>query len=240
MHMSAPKFLLEVRDLSAGYDGRDIVQSVSLTVSPGEIISIIGHNGAGKSTLFKAIFGVIPASHGETLWAGVPVSKRSPRNWRSLGMAYVPQGGRVFLPLSVEENLQIAALAVGANVEGSERELIDHLFPALKAKVKKRASTLSGGERQMLALACSLLGSPRLLLLDEPSLGIAGNLVSEIFSLIHDLCRLSALSVILIEHKVKRALEISNRAYVIRRGTVVFTGNAGDLLSEQRLREVYF
>ena len=232
--------MLEVRDLSAGYDGRDIVRSVSLMVYPGEIVSVIGHNGAGKSTLLKAIFGVVTASGGEILWEGQIVRGGNPRRWRELGMAYVPQGGRVFLPLSVEDNLQIASLAVRTRSQGVEYDMVNKLFPVLREKAKRRAGTLSGGERQMLALACSLLVNPRLLLLDEPSLGIAGKLVSETFSLIRKLCKVSTLSVILVEHRIKSALEISDRVYVIRQGRTVFSGNARELLDEQRLKEVYF
>jgi branched-chain amino acid transport system ATP-binding protein len=233
--------MLRVNDLSAGYGDRNIVENIDLEVAGGEIVSLIGHNGAGKSTLLKAIFGVIPISRGEVLWRGSLVKAMTPKCWRAVGMAFIPQGGRVFLPLSVGENLQIASM-VTRHTEGTreeEEEVIEGLFPVLAKKARNLASALSGGERQMLALACGLLGRPRVLLLDEPSLGLSSDLTDELFLLIRDLGKRRGIGLLIVEQKVRRALEISDRAYVLRRGGVVFDGSAGELLDEKRLREVY-
>jgi branched-chain amino acid transport system ATP-binding protein len=203
-------------------------------------VALIGHNGAGKSTLLKSIFGLVPIWQGKIYLQGIETTSPSPRVLLQSGVAYVPQGNRVFTDLTVQENLQMAGITLTNKQslkDGIERALT--LFPMLKPRVKQRAGTLSGGEKQMLALANALILSPRLLLLDEPSLGLAPRSVSEALSQIRQISRDAHVAVLIVEQKVREVLKISNRVYVLRNGLVSFIGQSAELADDAKLREVY-
>jgi branched-chain amino acid transport system ATP-binding protein len=231
---------LRVIDLVAGYAKKQVLNGVSLEVSRGEIVALIGHNGAGKSTLLKAVFGMIPFWQGKVSFNGEVVKSPKPREWLRMGVAYVPQGNRVFTDLTVQENLEMGGIPLPvkqAVKDGMER--VFTLFPALKERLKQRAGTLSGGEKQMLALANALILSPNRLLLDEPSLGLAPPLVSEALDRIQQISRDSGVTVLIVEQKVRKVLKIAQRVYVLRNGRVSFTGPAEALKDDAKLKEVY-
>jgi ABC-type branched-subunit amino acid transport system ATPase component len=231
---------LRVVDLVAGYGKKEVLSGVSLEIHRGEIIALIGHNGAGKSTLLKAVFGMIPVWRGQVCLDGTPRPSLKPREMLRAGVAYVPQGNRVFADLTVQENLEMGGVTLSHKEQlrdGMER--VFALFPALKLRLKQRAGTLSGGEKQMLALANALILSPKLLLLDEPSLGLAPPLFSEAFRHIQEISRNLGVTVLIVEQKVREVLKIAGRVYVLRNGRVSFTGPAEQLKDDAKLREVY-
>ncbi len=231
---------LSVADLVTGYGKKQVVNGVSLSVAPGEIVSLIGHNGAGKTTLLKAIFGLIPIWQGQVFLDGQPVAKPKPREWLRAGVAYLPQGNRVFTDLTVAENLEMGGITLPNKQrvkEGMER--VFTLFPVLKDRLKQRAGTLSGGEKQMLALGNALILWPRLLLLDEPSLGLAPPLISEALGRVKEISRGNGVTVFIVEQKVREVLKIAERVVVLRTGRVSFEGPAEMLKDEVKLKEVY-
>lgn len=231
---------MRAEDLGTGYGKRQVIEDISLKVAEGEIVAVIGHNGAGKSTLLKAIFGMLPVWQGRLLVDGNPITSARPRTMLQAGASYVPQGNRVFTDLTVRENLEIGGVTLRDRQklnEGMERAFT--LFPALKARLRQRAGSLSGGEKQMLAFANALILSPRLLLLDEPSLGLAPPLVSEALARIQQISREDNVAALIVEQKVREVLKIAKRVYVLRNGRVSFAGHADSLRDEKRLREVY-
>ncbi len=235
----SPAYLLGVDGLVTGYGKKQVLNGVSLDVASGEIVALIGHNGAGKSTLLKAVFGLLPVWQGSVVFQDAKLNSHNPRKMLELGAAYVPQGNRVFTDLTVRENLEMAGITLsdGARLEkGIER--VFSLFPALKPRLRQRAGTLSGGEQQMLALASALILSPRLLLLDEPSLGLAPPLVSQALARVHQISKESGASVLIVEQKVREVLKIAHRVCVLRNGRVSFFGTT-DSLNDERLRQVY-
>jgi branched-chain amino acid transport system ATP-binding protein len=231
---------LHVQGLVTGYGKKQVLNGVEIEVAAGEIVALVGHNGAGKSTLLKAVFGLIPIWQGQVQFNGKPVTKPAPRELLRAGIAYVPQGNRVFTDLTVQENLEMGGITLPnkqAVREGIQR--VFGLFPALKDRLKQRAGTLSGGEKQMLALANALILSPRLLLLDEPSLGLAPPLVSDALARIQQIARDNSAAVLIVEQKVREVLKIAQRVYVLRNGRVSFTGPVEALKDEAKLKEVY-
>jgi branched-chain amino acid transport system ATP-binding protein len=236
-----PHCLLEAEDLVSGYGKKRVLSGVNIAVMPGEIVALIGHNGAGKSTLLKAVFGLLPLWQGHVILDSKILSSPAPRELLGLGVAYIPQGNRVFTDLTVHENLEMGGVTLPDKTrlnDGIARALT--LFPALKPRLRQRAGSLSGGEKQMLALANALILSPRLLLLDEPSLGLAPPLVTEALRHIQEISRASSVTVLIVEQKVREVLEIAQRVYVLRNGLVSFSGPADSLLDDDgKLREVY-
>jgi ABC-type branched-subunit amino acid transport system ATPase component len=232
--------LLEVEGLVSGYGKKQVLNGVSIEVMVGEIVALIGHNGAGKSTLLKTVFGLLPAWTGQMTLDGKGLISPTPRELLGLGVCYVPQGNRVFTDLNVRENLELGGITLPDNArlhDGIERVLT--LFPGLKPRLRQRAGSLSGGEKQMLALANALILSPRLLLLDEPSLGLAPPLVADALGHIQEINRGSGVTVLIVEQKVREVLKIAQRVYVLRNGQVSFSGSTDELLDDVRLREVY-
>lgn len=232
--------LLRVDSLVTGYGKKQVLNGLTLDIAPGEVVVLIGHNGAGKSTLLKAVFGLLPVWKGQVILDGVALHSPSPRELLRSGVAYVPQGNRVFTDLTVRENLEMGGVTLSNGAllkEGIER--VFTLFPSLKARLRQHAGTLSGGEKQMLALANALVLSPRLLLLDEPSLGLAPPLVTEALGRIQQISRDSGVAVLMVEQKVREALKIAQRVYVLRNGLVSFSGPADFLSDDKKLREVY-
>ena len=232
--------LVSGKGLVAGYGNKKILDDVNFTVSPGEIVAVIGHNGAGKSTLLKSVFGLVRLWSGDVLFEDKDISSAEPRELIRRGVAYVPQGNNVFRSLSVAANLDVAAVTVRRDRSASQ--WIEHVlatFPALRNKMHRRAGTLSGGEKQMLALANALITRPRMLLLDEPSLGLAPALVTRTLSQIRQICTESDIACLVVEQKVREVLKIADRVYVLRNGAVSFTGAASELSDTVRLRDVY-
>jgi ABC-type branched-subunit amino acid transport system ATPase component len=232
--------LLGIEALVTGYEKKQVVNGVSLEVSSGEVVALIGHNGAGKSTLLKAVFGLLPVWKGQVVLDGQVLRSQTPRELLRAGVAYVPQGNRVFTDLTVRENLEMGGVTLTNKKLLKERiERVFTLFPALEPRLKRRAGTLSGGEKQMLALANALVLSPRLLLLDEPSLGLAPPLVTEALARIRQITNDSGASCLIVEQKVREVLKIAHRVYVLRNGRVSFSGPTDALKDDAKLREVY-
>ena len=232
--------LLDVDGLVTGYGKKQVVNGVGLDVGPGEIVALIGHNGAGKSTLLKAIFGILPVWKGIVFLDGKHLESPTPRELLRSGVAFVPQGNRVFTDLSVRENLEMGGVTVRDKRELNEGiERVFTLFPALKPRLRQRAGTLSGGEKQMVALANALVLKPRLLLLDEPSLGLAPLLVSKALGRIREIAEDKRVAVLIVEQKVREVLRIAQRVYVLRNGLVSFSGLSESLTDEATLREAY-
>ena len=231
--------LLSVEKLVTGYGNKQILNGITIQVAPGEIVALIGHNGAGKSTLLKAIFSLLPIWQGQIFFEGQRLRSVHPRKLRRQGIVYVPQGSRVFADFTVEENLRMGGLTISNPVrikEGIERVLA--FFPVLKSRWHQKAATLSGGEKQMLALATALILSPRLLLLDEPSLGLAPRILSQAFGLIQQINVEFNVAVLIVEQKVCEVLKIAQYVYVLRNGKVSFSGNP-ELFNDTKLRQVY-
>jgi len=237
--LSEPANLLVIADLVAGYGKKKVLNGVSIDVPRGEIIALIGHNGAGKSTVLKAIFGLLPIWDGRVLLAGEPAPAR-PRKLLEMGVSYLPQGNRVFTDLTVRENLRLSSrtLLDTPRADAASERILE-LFPALEDRLEQRAGTLSGGEKQMLALANALVLSPRLLLLDEPSLGLAPPLVREAFQRLRKISATLGATVLIVEQKVREVLKIAHYVYVLRTGRVSFSGPAAELSDEAILRRVY-
>ena len=231
--------LLDVSDLHAGYGKLEILKGVSLRVEAGQVVSIIGPNGAGKSTVFRTIFGLLPARQGRVLLAGEDVTNRSPADVLHRGMAYVPQGRNVFPLMTVEQNLLLGAYIRPRTAE-LEREVENayETFPALREARRKRAADLSGGQQQMLEMARALLLKPRLMLLDEPTLGLAPLVFREIFRIIEALRRRGQ-TILMVEQNAAKALEISDYAYVLELGQNRYEGSGEAIRTDERVRRLY-
>jgi ABC-type branched-subunit amino acid transport system ATPase component len=239
MPMSVDGFACD--SVVCGYGKKMILRGVTLNVASGEIVAMIGHNGAGKSTLLKAMFGLLPLWGGQVVLDGCAMPKPSPRALLRAGVAYVPQGNRVFPALTVKENLEAAGAILGDRQQAAAGlERVAGLFPALANRLRQRAGTLSGGEKQELALARALLLSPRVLLLDEPTLGLASPLVRQTLERIQELSRTSRFAALIVEQRVREVLNVTQRVYVLRDGSVSFSGPSAALSGSERLREVYF
>ncbi len=233
--------LLELSDVSAGYHKKAVLDGVSLCVEDGEIVALLGPNGAGKTTTLKTIFGLLHPSRGRIRYRGRGIEGARPSENVKNGMALVPQGGRVFAPLSVAENLELGAYLLREQEE-IERRLEDvyGLFPRLKERRFQRAGLLSGGERQMLSISRALILRPRLLLLDEPSEGLGPLLVKEVMSRLADIRERLGTTILIVEQNVRAALSIAQRVYVMRLGQIVMEeANPERLLEDEKLRKAY-
>lgn len=232
--------MLDIKNLNTGYDKKQVIFELSMNVEDSEIVSIIGPNGAGKTTILKAVCGLIPAWSGEILFDKKNINHNSPSKNISLGITFAPQGNRVFDELSVKENLEIGGYLLPKEKIGSRIETILKIFPTLKQRYKQRAGSLSGGEKQMLALGRALIPEPKLLLLDEPSLGLAPNLLNDVFQKIVEVNKEMNLSILIVEQKVREVLAIANRVYSIKLGKVAFAGKPEELLSnKEKLKELF-
>jgi len=238
--------MLEVRNLCVNYGAIKALHSVNLRVGAGEIVTLIGCNGAGKSTTLRAISGVVRAAEGEILFEGKPIHRMPPHEIVRLGIAQSPEGRGIFPNMTVSENLELGAFArprsERAQIE-KDRERALMLFPRLRERLTQSAGTLSGGEQQMLAMARALLAKPRLLLLDEPSLGLAPQVVQTIFKIIREINQAGATggatTVLLVEQNAHMALQVANRAYVLEVGRVVREGDAKELAASDEVRKAY-
>jgi branched-chain amino acid transport system ATP-binding protein len=227
-----PPVLLAIRDLWVSYGPVAAIRGISLVVAPGEVVALLGANGAGKSTMLRTISGLIRPRAGEIHFAGQRIDRLAPPRIVRLGIAHSPEGRRLFGMLTVAENLKLGAAARkdGAGVAEDRERLLD-LFPILRERIGQQAGTLSGGEQQMLALARAMMARPKLLMLDEPSLGIAPLVVQSIFSTLSDLKRLGT-TMLLVEQNMSLALELADRAYVLRTGEVSLSGKAQALKAD--------
>lgn len=232
--------MLEVRDLSVSYGGLRALQGVSLAVGPGQFVTVVGPNGAGKTTLFKTICGVVPATGGSVSWDGAPLLSRPASARAHLGIAHVPEGRQVFRTLTVRENLEMGAWPAAGRARWAQTlERIHTLFPILAERSGQLAGTLSGGEQQMLAIGRGLASAPRLLMLDEPSMGLAPAVAEAIFERIAQIHKEDGLAILLVEQRVAEALELSDRGYVLETGRMVLEGPYETLLADDRVRRSY-
>ena len=230
--------VLEASDLVAGYGTKQVLHGVSLRVEAGEIVALIGHNGAGKTTLLKTLFGLLPVRGGEVRYAGRPITgRRAALNVRD-GLSFVPQGHGIFTDLTVGENLELGGYSVGA-AEPERLAAIYDLFPILKERRDQRAGTLSGGQQQMLALGLALVLRPKLLLLDEPSLGLAPVLVQRVLESVQEINRRFGTAALLVEQNVKQALRIAGRVYVMKVGQISLEDRAEALLTRRDLWQLF-
>lgn len=233
--------ILEVNSLETGYGNKQVLNGVNIFVSTGEIVALIGHNGAGKSTLLKAIFGLVPIWSGRVCFNGEALNSVKQRDLLRDGMAYVPQGNQVFSDLTVRENMEIGGMTLHSKRrldDGIERALA--AFPVLRKRLRHRAGVLSGGEKQMLSLANALVLSPRLLLLDEPSLGLAPTMIKEALAIIQRLSSEHGVAILIVEQKVREVLEICHRVYCLRLGMVTCAALSTDLKTDrEKLRRVF-
>ncbi len=237
---SAGRRVLRIEGLSVVYGGLKALVEVSLSVQAGRFVAIVGPNGAGKTTLFKAVSGIVPASAGRILFDGKDLLAVPPPQRAHLGIAHVPEGRQVFKTLSVLENLQMGALPRRGRAEWSRNlEQIYTLFPVLKERHAQPAGTLSGGEQQMLAIGRGLASSPRLLLLDEPSMGLSPMLADLFFSRIEEIHRESGLTVLLVEQRVAEALSACDYGYVLESGRLVLEGPHDALLADEKVKRAY-
>lgn len=231
--------MLEIKDLHVSYGGIQALRGVSLNVPDGKIVTLIGANGAGKSTLMRTISGLVKAQSGSILWNGQELLGKPIDQIVSSGIAMSPEGRRVFADLTVLENLKIGAYLRKDKAE-TEKDLewVYSLFPRLRERSWQSAGTLSGGEQQMLAVGRALMAKPKMILMDEPSMGLSPLLVKEIFAIIQEVNK-QGITILLVEQNAKMALAISDRAYVLETGNISIEGNAADLLNDPRVKKAY-
>ncbi len=229
--------MLVVEQLSVAYGPVQALTEVSLEIGANEFVSIIGPNGAGKTTLLKSISNVVPWQSGDIRVDGQSLNGRAAWDIARLGIAHVPEGRRVFGQMTVEDNLRIGSMS--SVVDKKQLDTVYELFPRLATLRGRRSITLSGGEQQMLAIGRALMSKPRLLMLDEPSMGLAPVLVEQVFHHITELFRASAMSVLLIEQRATEALEASQRCYVLEQGRVIMGGEASQLLNNDEIKRTY-
>ncbi|AIZ35398.1 ABC transporter ATP-binding protein [Pseudomonas sp. K1(2024)] len=234
--MSAP--ILELKDLDVFYGPIQALKQVSMHIEEGETVSLIGANGAGKSTLLMSIFGQPRASAGQILYRGTDITRKSSHYIASNGIAQSPEGRRVFPDMTVEENLMMGTIPIGDKHADEDMQRMYALFPRLKERRNQRAMTMSGGEQQMLAIARALMSRPKLLLLDEPSLGLAPIVVKQIFSTLRELAQ-TGMTIFLVEQNANHALKLSDRAYVMVNGQIRMTGTGQELLVNDEVRSAY-
>lgn len=230
--------MIRIEGLNAGYGPLQVLHDITLDVGEGEIVAVLGSNGVGKTTLNNTISGLIKPSSGSIYFDDVLISGRDPVEIVDMGLIHVPEGRKLFPNLSVKENLELGSYRRGKPNRASNLERVLGVFPKLKERLFQTAGTLSGGEQQMVAIARGLMGEPRVLLLDEPSLGLSPLLVEQMFTLIKQINE-SGLAVILVEQNVIQSLAIANRAYVIAEGTVAMSGPAADLRENSDLKRSY-
>ncbi|GDX22128.1 ABC transporter ATP-binding protein [Actinomycetes bacterium] len=231
--------LLEVKNLKVGYGKIIAVKDISITVNQGEIVTLIGSNGAGKSTTLRTISGLLKPKSGEILFEGNRIDGKEGHEVVKLGICQSPEGRRIFPRMTVSENLDLGAfLRSDKDAVAADRERVLDLFPRLRERISQRAGTMSGGEQQMLAVSRALMGAPKLLMLDEPSMGLAPVLVDMIFETITKI-REQGITILLIEQNAAAALDIADRAYVLESGAIKMSGKASDLAKDPAVTKAY-
>ena len=229
--------MLEVKDLNVSYGAVHAIHGVSLQVNDGEIVSLIGANGAGKTTILRTITGLEKADSGEITFDGADLRRTEPSRIINLKLAHVPEGRHIFPQMTVEENLEMGAFADGKDMAETMADVYER-FPRLKERRRQLAGTLSGGEQQMLAVGRALMAKPKMILMDEPSMGLSPLLVKEIFAIIKEVNK-RGITILLVEQNARMALSISNRAYVLETGDITIEGDAKELLNDDRVKKAY-
>ena len=231
--------MLSIKDLEVSYGMIKAIKGVSFEVNEGEVIALIGANGAGKTTILHTITGLVPAKAGSIQFEGHELTKTPAHKIVSMGMAHVPEGRRIFQQLSVLKNLQMGAFTRADKDEIQQNlEMVYKRFPRLEERKNQIAGTLSGGEQQMLAMGRALMSQPKIILMDEPSMGLSPLLVGEIFDIIKSISE-SGTTVLLVEQNAKKALSIADRAYVLETGNIVLSGNAKELINNDSIKKAY-
>ncbi len=236
--------MLKIKNINTYYGQVHVLKNVSLHLAAGEIVTLIGANGAGKTTLLNSLSGIISPRSGQIIFDGVPISNLAPHQIVKMGISHVPEGRQVFKPLSVEDNLELGAYLqykthAGRTSAKETNQMIYALFPILRERRKQLAGTLSGGELQMLSIGRALMAKPRLLLLDEPSMGLAPIVAQEIFQVIENLTREAKTTILLVEQNARAALKLANRGYVLETGRLILEGTAADLLQNKEVQRAY-
>ena len=229
--------MLTVQDLHVNYGAVHALNGVSLTVNDGEIVSLIGANGAGKTTTLRTMTGLEKAASGSITFDGVDLRKTEPSKIITHKLAHVPEGRHIFPAMTVEENLEMGAYTDPSDLEKTREEVYQR-FPRLRERRRQLAGTLSGGEQQMLAVGRALMSKPKMILMDEPSMGLSPLLVKEIFDIIREV-NAQGITILLVEQNARMALSISHRAYVLETGTITIQGDAKDLLNDPRVKKAY-
>nr|WP_247892587.1 ABC transporter ATP-binding protein [Azospirillum sp. Sh1] len=229
---------MAVEAVSSGYGRNDVLHGVSLRIMPGQLVALVGANGAGKTTLLRGISGVQPVTGGRIAFQGAPVARMSAADRVRAGLCQVPEGRHVFAPMSIEDNLRLGAYTRSAGEIADGLDEVYRLFPILQERRTQPAGVLSGGQQQMLALGRALMGKPKLLLLDEPSMGLAPLIVAEIFRIIRML-RDSGVTILLVEQNARAALSIADHAYVMEAGRITLEGQGADLIRDDEVRKAY-
>jgi branched-chain amino acid transport system ATP-binding protein len=230
--------LLEVKGLIAGYGGTSVLRGIGLAVEAGSIVAVLGANGVGKTTLNKVLSGIVRPQAGEVTFDGQRIDRASPSAIVAAGLVHVPEGRKLFPDLSVRENLELGSYRRGKPERARVMEHVLHVFPRLKQRFSQCAGTLSGGEQQMVAIGRGMMGQPRLLILDEPSLGLAPLLVDEMFALIRRLNE-EGLTILLVEQNVVQSLEIAHAAHVMEHGCLVLSGTGAEVVGNSELAKAY-
>jgi len=231
--------MLEIKELQVYYGKAEALKGISMRIVAGEIVTIIGANGAGKTTTLRAISGLVKSTSSEIWLQGERIDGLSPNKIARRGIAHIPEGRRILAPMTVLENLEIGAYAIrDKKVIANKMEDVYHRFPVLKARKNQRAGSLSGGEQQMLAIGRALMSQPKLMLMDEPSLGLSPLLVEEVARVIKDI-NLTEVMVMLVEQNARMALSLAHRAYVMEVGTITIEGEAKELANDERIKKAY-
>ncbi len=230
--------MLSIQGIDVYYGAIHALKELSIEVNEGEVVAIIGSNGAGKSTLLRTISGILRPKNGTITFKGEEIHTMPSHEIVRRGISQSPEGRKIFTNMSVLENLQLGAFIRKDGEIQSDMEAVMKRFPRLLERIKQNAGTLSGGEQQMLAIGRALMSRPQLILLDEPSLGLAPNLVAEIFDIVHDISA-EGMTVLLVEQNAHKALELAHRAYVIETGSIVLTGPGKELLNDPKVKEAY-
>ena len=229
--------MLKVENIDVYYGAIHAVKNVSFEVGDGEIVALIGANGAGKSTILKTVSGLMHPRTGTITFCGQNITHTEAYKLLRTGLAHVPEGRRIFLQMSVQENLEMGAY-INRTVSQEDLEMVFNYFPRLKERRKQVAGTLSGGEQQMLAMSRALMSHPKLMMLDEPSMGLAPIIVDQVFGIIKELHR-SGTTILLVEQNARKALQIANRAYVLETGSITLTGTGAELAKSDEVRKAY-
>ncbi len=231
--------MLKVEDINVYYGNIQALKGISLSINEGEIVTLIGANGAGKSTLLKSISGLLKPKQGKIIYEGDSIGGKAAQSIVKMGISHVPEGRRVFANMTVEENLQLGAyLRKDKAGIKQDMEKVYELFPRLLERLKQQSGTLSGGEQQMLAMGRALMAKPRLLLLDEPSMGLAPLLVKQIFHIIEEINK-TGTTILLVEQNANLALSIADRAYVVETGRIVLSGKSEELTASEEIKNAY-
>ena len=231
--------MLEVRDLVVNYGSINAIKKISFDVNEGEVVALIGANGAGKTTTLHTITGLLKAKSGSVMFEGTELLKTPPHKIVEMGMAHVPEGRRIFQQLSVYKNLTLGAFTrKDKDSIDATLKMVYSKFPRLEERKKQIAGTLSGGEQQMLAMGRALMSKPKIILMDEPSMGLSPLFVAEVFKIIEEI-RASGTTVLLVEQNAKKALEIADRAYVLETGKIVLSGGAKELMNNESVQKAY-